>query len=245
MSEQATAPAKMPQPEPDYSKLKFQFLQDESEAVEQPTTPAKRFIRKHRHWLLFLSTAIVFGTFVVREDLRERVKDETTAIQQMEDILLANDEPITLVPLKIGQPSYGRTDWVPFDIFAARANLSALANQIARLQREMRVRENKSFATDRLWEEWTDAKKTLDKETYADLMNFDEDLKRLADDITKFKSNRRYFKAIDIPPAETELVRLKYWDKLCGRTLYGLVTFGLLLNLLSAWAGVSLAGGED
>jgi hypothetical protein len=72
---QATAPAKVAQPEPDYSKMKFRFL-------EQPKQRGKlsRLLRRHQYLWTLIGTTIILLTYVVRDGLLENYKGFSSAL---------------------------------------------------------------------------------------------------------------------------------------------------------------------
>lgn len=78
MNTQATAPAPQPQSQPDYSKIRFQFL-------EEPIRRNK-FMWFLRKLLTFVGAIIVFGTFIVKDGMRERLRDATDRLTRVQDL---------------------------------------------------------------------------------------------------------------------------------------------------------------
>lgn len=81
---QATAPAPVLQPKPDYSKIKFQFLDDEP----QLSSRFVQWLRTHHRKLTFLGAIIVFSTFVLKDGLQEQLKGLDDAIAGAESLYL-------------------------------------------------------------------------------------------------------------------------------------------------------------
>jgi hypothetical protein len=79
MTIQATAPAKTPQPEPDFRKLKFQFLEESKQSGT-----LTRLIRKHRHVMASVGALIVLATFIIKDAWRDNLSDFGAAIEKAE-----------------------------------------------------------------------------------------------------------------------------------------------------------------
>ena len=92
---QATAPAKAPQPEPDYPDIKFQFLEEEK-PLEEPKQSSlfTRLLRKHQRLMTLIGGMIVFFTFITKEGIREHLKDFSDTIQKGQQLI--QSKPLTL-----------------------------------------------------------------------------------------------------------------------------------------------------
>jgi hypothetical protein len=78
---QATATAPIPQSEPVHTPIQFQFLEE-----RQPRRRFLKLLSKHQLLPAFIGAAVVFGTFIVKETLREHLKDFAESLDRSETL---------------------------------------------------------------------------------------------------------------------------------------------------------------
>lgn len=243
----APAPAKVPQPKLTISKTRFRF-------IEEPKQPNKllRFVARHRGWMSFLSAVIVFGTFILREGVRENMKEIDDTLYRKQEILLFKTDPLKLEPLRITPVS---SEMATCDEEVFLKDTSLLLRQLTILQREAKLTDSGlNDLIEMFWSELgsiqTQGQNLIPavegRNTYpiGALEIIEHRMLNLAHMIEDLDSTLLVTRSLGITLAVDQAKRVEREFAIVTWISYFSFTLGLILGFVSNLAGVS-AGGQE